>query len=157
MEFTDVSSGADRWFWSFGNEATSIQQNPSYTFRDTGQQEVILVVTHPSGCIDSLVQYIDVEPVTTFHMPNAFTPNNDAMNDTFRGKGFLEGIQSYNMQIWSRWGEMIFQTTNPREGWNGLKNNSGRTAPAGVYFYHVVFTGPRGELNDFQGFVTLIR
>ena len=156
-EFTDQSSGADRWYWNFNNQATSIQQNPSFTFRDTGLQEVILVVTHPSGCIDSLVQFIDVEPVTTFFFPNAFTPNSDSVNDIFKGEGYIDGLKSYSMQIWNRWGEQIFESNNPADGWNGLKNNSGRMAPPGVYMYLVSYVGPRGEQNDLQGFITLIR
>lgn len=157
VSFTDQSSGADRWYWNFGGEATSIEQNPSYSFRDTGMQEVLLVVTHPSGCQDSSIQIVDVEPKTTFFLPNAFTPNNDSVNDVFRGKGYLEGVKAYDMQIWNRWGELIFQTNDPRGYWNGLKNNTGRMAPPGTYVVRIAYTGPRGDKNEFQGFITLIR
>ena len=157
VEFTDLSSGADRWFWDFDGRATSILQDPVYSFPDTGQQAVTLIVTHPSGCQDSITQIVDVEPKVTFFMPNAFTPNDDSVNDVFKGKGFLRGFKEYNMQIWNRWGEMIFESNDPEEGWNGLLGNNGRRAPGGLYLYYITLKGPRGETTQYKGYATLVR
>ena len=157
VEFTDQSSGANRWFWDFNGKATSILQDPIYSFPDTGQQVVTQIVTHPSGCQDSLTQIVDVEPKVTFFMPNAFTPNDDSVNDIFVGKGFLRGYKDYNMQIWNRWGEMIFESNDPEEGWNGLLGNNGHRAPAGLYLYYITLKGPRGEKTQIKGYATLIR
>ena len=157
VDFTDLSSGASRWYWDFNGRATSIEQNPSYSFRDTGQQIVTLIVTHPSGCQDSVVQIIDVEPQTTFFMPNAFSPNGDSVNDVFKGKGYLEGIKQFEMQIWNRWGELIFQTQDPAAGWDGRIGRNGKDAPPGMYLYYVKTIGPRGEETEWKGYATLIR
>jgi gliding motility-associated-like protein len=157
VNFTDQSSLADRWFWSFNGRGTSINPNPTFTFQDTGRQEILLVVENFNGCRDTIIQELDIKPVITYHLPNAFTPNNDSKNDEFRGVGYLNGIRSFEMGIWNRWGELIFNTSNPEDGWNGRKNNSGKRAPNGVYTYIVKFTGPRGRPYEFNGLITLIR
>ena len=157
VTFTDQSSGASRWYWNFNGRATSIEQNPIYAFPDTGAQEVLLIVTHPSGCQDSLIQIVDVTPKVTFFMPNAFTPNDDSVNDIFKGEGFLRGVKSFDMQIWNRWGEMIFQSTDPLEGWDGRVRGGNQQAPEGMYLYFIEVVGPRGEVQEFKGYATLIR
>ncbi len=61
---------------------------------------------------------------------NAFTPNNDSSNDQFIGKGvLLENLSDFNMRIWNRWGEKVFETSDPFTGWNGTKDNVGALLP----------------------------
>lgn len=157
VQFSDQSTRADRWYYDFGNGAYSTQQNPIYEFRDTGIQEVRLIVTHPKGCRDTSIQFLDVVPKVTFFMPNAFSPNEDGVNDLFMGRGYLEGYSNFEMTIWNRWGEEIFRTTDPSEAWNGRKNNTGRPVQQEVYYYLVRFTGPRGQQTELRGPATLIR
>ncbi|MCB9290534.1 MAG: PKD domain-containing protein [Lewinellaceae bacterium] len=157
VRFTDRSSGAGKWFWDLEGVAYSTQQNPIYTFRDTGRQEISLIVTHPSGCKDTATQVIDIVPKVTYFLPNAFSPNDDSVNDIFLGKGYLEGVRGFEMSIWNRWGENIFSTSDPLEGWNGRKHNTGNPAPEGVYVCLVRYTSPRGEPIEIKGFATLIR
>lgn len=157
VQFTDKSSGASKWYWDFEGVAYATGQNPRYTFRDTGLQEVRLVVTHPSGCRDTTVQQIDVVPKVTYFLPNAFTPNDDSANDVFLGKGYLRGVTAFEMSIWNRWGEEIFRSEDPMVGWNGRKNNTGSLLPAGVYYCLVRYTGPRGEATELRGVATLVQ
>ncbi|MBK8967853.1 MAG: PKD domain-containing protein [Saprospiraceae bacterium] len=157
VQFTDLSVGANRWNWQFDAYGTSTAQNPSFTFQDTGLMKITLIATHPEGCKDSLTKYLDITPVIYWHMPNAFTPNGDGQNDGFLGKGYLEGVADFQMNIWNRWGEMVFETNNPDEDWNGRKQNTGQPAPPGVYVYVVSFTGPRGNKHEYKGYATLLR
>jgi gliding motility-associated-like protein len=156
VQFIDQSIDANRWNWTFGNFGTSNQQNPKYTFPDTGIVRVRLIVTHPQGCQDSLIKFLDIVPEVRWFMPNAFTPNGDGLNDAFFGKGVLDGISDFTMTIWNRWGEMVFETRNPTEGWDGRSMNTGGMSPAGVYVYLVTFNGPRGERFEYKGFATLV-
>lgn len=156
VEFFDESENAVSWLWNLGGVG-SLDQNPTYTFPDTGRINVLQVVTHLTGCTDTAAIVLDILPLVTLHVPNAFTPNNDGLNDTFKGKGFFDGFQNYEMTIWNRWGELLYQTNDPDDGWNGQKNNSGPNSPIGTYVYAINYTGPRGEIQDLKGHVTLIR
>ncbi len=113
VQFTDLSQLANRWNWQFDQYGTTTEQNPTFTFPDTGLVNVRLIVTHPAGCKDSLSKVLDIRPEIRWYMPNAFTPNADGNNDTFLGKGFLEGVDDFSMRIWNRWGELVFETTRP--------------------------------------------
>ena len=155
--FVDASTDAVGWNWNFDNDGFSNEQNPSFAFPDTGLQVVTLIVTHESGCQDSLTQFIDVRPVVRYFLPNAFTPNFDDINDFFLGNGIFDGMSGFQMTIWNRYGELIFETNNPTEGWNGKKRNVGKDSPMGVYVYQVTFSGPRGEPFNYKGYATLIR
>lgn len=157
VTIVDQSEGAFRWFYDFGGESTSTVPEPMYSFRDTGITYIRQVVTHPSGCIDTLTKIIDIVPKTTFYFPNAFTPNGDGTNDLFVPKGFTRGYKSYDMRVWNRYGEPVFTTKNPIEGWNGRKNNVGRDQPPGIYLYEAVLIGPRGETFEYKGYATLLR
>lgn len=157
VEFTDQSIDAVQWFWNFNDEDNTTEQNPFYTFPDTGIQEVTLIVTHESGCQDTLTQFIDVVPKVAYFLPNAFTPNFDSINDEFFGKGFFVGMQNFNMTIWNRWGELVFETNDPEEGWNGKRLNQGEQSPNGVYVVVVTYTGPRGEDVELKGFATIVK
>lgn len=157
VQFQEASERAIGWFWDFGTGATSRELNPLYSFPDTGRFEVKLYVTHPSGCMDTSSQIVDVKPLVTYYLPNAFTPNEDSVNDVFQGVGILPGIRNFQFQIWNRWGEMVFQTDDPQVGWNGRKFNKGQEAPPGVYVTLVAFQGPRGDSHEYKGFVTLVR
>ena len=96
-------------------------------------------------------------PFVSYYLPNAFTPNNDNKNDNFKGTGILEGIQSFKLSIWNRWGERIYVTDNPNLGWNGKKNNTGEDSPQGVYLCVVNYLTPRGEYKEIRSYATLIR
>lgn len=157
VAFTDRSAGADRWYWDFGGGFYSTAQNPRYAFPDTGLHEVRLIVTHPSGCRDTALQLVDVVPKVTYFLPNAFTPNGDSANDVFLGKGYLRGLKAFEMSIWNRWGEEVFRSEDPMDGWNGRKQNTGNPLPAGVYFCLVRYTGPRGEAMELRGVATLVQ
>ncbi len=155
VNFTDQSIDAWRWNWNFDGLHTSIEQNPAFTLPDTGLHRVILRVTNIFGCQDTSSRLIDVAPFISFHMPNAFTPNNDTVNDVFKGEGFLRGVQTFSMRIWSRWGELIFESNDPAFGWDGRIGN--QQAPQGVYLYEVSLEQPRGAPEFYKGFVTLVR
>ncbi len=157
VHFIDNSTGAAHWNWQIGSNFTTIEQNPTHSFLDTGKVSVRLLVTHPAGCIDSMTKELDIRPEITWFMPNAFTPNGDGINDDFFGKGFLNGVTNFKMSIWNRWGEMVFDTNNPNDKWNGERQNAGSMSPEGMYIYTVSFTGPRGEVKEFKGFATVVR
>ncbi len=155
--FTDLSTGASGWYWDFGGKASSFIRNPTYTFLDTGIYDIRQVVFHPNGCTDTLIKTIDVEPVVQFFLPNAFTPNYDGKNEVYKPAGLSLGVSRYNLSIYSRWGDKLFETQDPEEGWNGRRNNTGEELPVGVYLCVLRFTDARSRTKELKEFVTLVR
>jgi gliding motility-associated-like protein len=90
-----------------------------------------------------------VAPDCTPKIPNAFTPNNDTINDGFLPIG--EAIESYNLTIYNRWGQEVFQGVQP---WNGV--TGGKDAPCDVYIYKVDIQ-ICDTVKTYLGEVTLIR
>lgn len=157
VNFYEESQNSNHWDWYVDGKLVSQMPDFSYSFPDTGLHEVKLVVVHPEKCLDTLVQFVDVAPKVTFFMPNAFTPNEDTVNDLFVGTGVTRGVTDFNLSIWDRYGQKVFETSDVGEAWNGQVGNSGKQAQAGVYVCLVSFTGPRGEPFEYKGYATLIR
>ncbi len=157
VSFSDISIDAVDWTWDFGDGATSPLRNPVHVYQDTGLFEVELIVFNVYGCRDTAVRVLDVIPRFTYFLPNALTPNEDGVNDIFKGVGVLDKISTFNLTIWNRWGNLIYQTTNPNDAWNGRINNDGETVPAGVYVFTVEIVGGRGERYEERGTVTVVR
>lgn len=74
--------------------------------------------------------------------PNAFTPNDDGLNDVF-APTYIDAI-SYHLEIYDRWGERVFTSENPSEGWDG--SFGGKQVPQGLYFYRVEYSGFRDKI-----------
>ena len=158
VTFEDKSSSdVLGWRWFFSEKAYSPEKNPLFTYRDTGIQQIKLYVINKNGCRDSIFKSIYIEPEMTFFMPNAFSPNFDSVNDEFRGTGFTYGMKAFRLSIWNRWGEKIFETHDPLEGWNGGKHNVGKQEPEGVYLYEVEWTTPKSQVKNKRDFLTLYR
>lgn len=159
VSFRDASIDAAMWEWHFGLDRIPdyrYMQHPTFTYRDTGEYVVQLVATHMNGCTDTIAKTLDIVPKFTYFLPNAFTPNSDGTNDGFRGTGLMDYIASFEMQIFNRWGEMVFKTNDPYTAWNGRKDNTGEMSQAGVYVVQVILKGYRKEEQVIKGFATLI-
>lgn len=157
VNFFNKSIDAKYSDWYVDGRLVAQMPDFTYSFPDTGLHEVKLIVVHAEKCLDSLVQYVDVVPKVTYFMPNAFTPNNDSVNDVFVGTGVTRGVTDFNLSIWDRYGQKVFETTKIEEPWNGQVGNNGKIATAGVYVCVVSFTGPRGEPFKYRGYATLVR
>lgn len=158
VNFLNRSSvDALRWNWQFGNLGSSALKDPSFSFRDTGWVNVRLKAFNAYGCTDSITKKIFIEPFIIYYLPNAFTPNEDGINDVFVGKGYLGSFKSFNMQIYDRWGSVIFETNSPTEGWTGQRNNVGLLLPEGNYLCVVRYQDYKGKETIVKDFIKLIR
>lgn len=86
----------------------------------------------------SVSNEVEIVPAAVIYVPNAFTPNGDGLNDTFGGVG--EGITDYTMQIFDRWGNLLFESNNINNQWDGTYKNE--VVPAGVYVFKLSAKGP---------------
>lgn len=160
VQFTNLSdSSAIDFSWLLGAKGRSSLINPSYTFdNDTGLVPVRLLVHNKDGCADSLVQFLDLVPKLRLYLPNVFAPESDngKGNDRFGVLGIIPGYKDFNLKIWSRWGELVFESQNPDDSWTGRRSATGKLCPTGVYVYQLNIVGPRGEPIVLQGTVTLL-
>src|SRR4051794_21122795 len=83
------------------------------------ENKVYRVTAYKNGnnAITSTSNYAEVVPPLQLYNPSAFTPNGDGLNDTFGIKG--DGIKNYHIYVFDRWGKVIFESSNPKEQWDG--------------------------------------
>lgn len=145
------ASGALSYLWS----PVDWLDNPkSQTPVASPQAPITYTVTgfNEFGCKASRDIHIAIDE--TIFMPNAFSPNGDGINDVFMIGNF--GYHKLSeFRIFNRWGEEIFNTTNPSQGWNGL--HKGQPADMGIYHYYIRLYNTGGEEKVFRGSVTLVR
>jgi gliding motility-associated-like protein len=156
VNFTNNSSGATNYLWTFGDNDSSLQSSPSHTFQNAGTYPVLLLATNANGCTDTATIFITVidDIPTKLVIPNVFTPNGDGNNDIFLANSF--GIKNYECSIFDRWGLKMFETDNVHIGWDG-KTTSGNSVSAGTYYYIIKATGIDQKNYDKKGFLLLTR
>ncbi len=142
VTFTDISSGGTSCYYDFNDGTFTTECDPVHEFEDVGFLNVTQTVTNDFGCFDITSTLITVEG-HLFYAPNTFTPNDDGLNEVF--KPLIVGVSEFQMRIFNRWGEIIFETKDHNEGWNGSVNGGSHYAENGVYTYQVI-------VNDFTGY-----
>lgn len=159
LDFYDESLGASFWFWNFGDfsspENTSILQNPIHRYSAVGHYTTWLVATSEFGCKDSINKVIEVENPFAFYIPNAFTPDKDGLNETFRPYGRGIDPSEYTMMIFDRWGTLIYKSNIPFASWDGYIN--GQRAPQGLYAYRFFIKDLEGKRREYSGHFTILR
>jgi gliding motility-associated-like protein len=141
------------WNYTWGDGATSAEQNPVHEYQDTGYYDITQLVTTEFGCLDTAQVTVRVDPEFRFYIPSAFTPDADDVNETFYGSGI--GIVEYRMRIYDRWGELIFESNDADFHWDGTY--MGKQVQKGVYIYQFDLLDVKGEPHRFRGHVTLFR
>lgn len=126
------------------------------TMEDTGTFEITHISFNEFGCSDTAVQTLTVEAPFQVHMPNAFTPNGDGINDEFTFG--ITDISSLHFEVFNRWGEQVFMTDEMNKAWNGRYQNSGEVLPPGTYSYVLIARVKSGNYDHLQkGSIQLIR
>jgi len=157
VAFSNLSTDAIRYKWDFGDGGTSEEINPSHQYNEPGEYQVKLIAFKDDGsCIDTLEQTLLVFPPIKPVFPNAFSPNGDGDNDEFLGIDLIEGFGNYELRIYDRWGQKVFEAFNIKDAWNGRKFNSGEVLPQGVYVYVARFFNVAGDKELTKGTVVLL-
>lgn len=160
VQFVNESIGASAFEWHFGDGDLSYEKNPKHTYDTAGIVLVMLVASNSSelGCADTAYGYIEIDPYFTFYVPNAFTPDGDGVNDSWGALGLNFEYESFELEVFDRWGGLIWRTDNPLKFWNGNHGTSGERVKQGVYVYQFRLR----KFNTFKpkvlkGIVTLYR
>jgi len=160
VTFTNNSVGASDYFWIFSNGMTSTDEDPVITFGGTSQgANITLIATSDLGCTDEAELVIDYTISPLFYVPNTFTPDGDNYNQVFTPV-FTTGYDPYNfeMLIFNRWGELIFESHDASIGWDGTYGMKGNDVQQGVYTWKITYKNPQNDKRQILvGHVTLIK
>lgn len=161
VEFTNQSTilTNNTYNWDIGGLYSSTEVNESYLFANSGNFVVTLTATSAEGCVDDTALVIIVNPDVVLYVPNAFTPGTDGLNDVFQIFLPPTGVDysTFNLVVYDRWGELIYQTDDVTASWNGKKNNSGDILKQDVYVYKITFKDEQKKLYEKMGHVSLLR
>lgn len=155
---TDTYGGISSWYWTFGDSGdstSSMLENPSHTYQDTGMYCTKLVVMNMHGCMDTTTQCLEISPAFNLYIPSAFTPNSDGLNDVFMAKGNY--VKSFEMYIYDRWGMELFHSNDINTGWNGTVHGSATLAQEDTYIYRISVTDTQDNIHSYTGNVTLLK
>jgi gliding motility-associated-like protein len=163
--YTDnISIGGDNFYWNFGDgSAWKEGFEPEHIYQDTGTYTITMVAETRYGCLDTTdvqaQRKVKVRKGWAIAVPNAFTPagsqvaQSEGLNDVFLP--IVEGAIEYKLQIFNRWGEILFESKDVNVGWNGF--HRGVLCTQDVYAWKIVATFSDGTQLTRIGDVTLLR
>jgi gliding motility-associated-like protein len=152
-QFTNLSAGASSYIWNFGDGQTSTEVNPRYQFTSTGIFNVCLQAISPAGCIDTFCLDVSAKVSPLAAVPNAFTPGKFGQNGIIKVEGF--GIAKMSWNIYNRWGQLVFSSSNKSQGWDGTFK--GALQPMDVYAYTLDIQFTDGQKLRKTGDISLLR
>ncbi len=173
--FINTSEGGTTFDWTFDDEpgfedeqlGLAFEDRPCHNYSNRkGTYEVCLIATSAEGCKDTFCDLVTNSYIKVIIPYNVFTPNTagkddkaDNLNAEFIVEG--EGFEEYNIKIFNRWGERVFESNDVNISWNGKVNNDGAECPGGTYFYIInykfLFEEVNQGLGPIEGQVELIR
>ncbi len=159
---TNKSIGASIYNWNFGDGGNSTEFNPQYNYSTVGVFQIQLIATSQYDCSDTA--YAEVTTSADFIFPNVFTPNTNGpsgggydkhslTNDVFFP--YTSGVIKFKIEIFNRWGELIFVSDDINVGWDGYYK--GQLCQQDVYIWKAFLKLNNGKEYNKSGDVTLLR
>jgi hypothetical protein len=148
VSFQNNSVNQSTFEWSFGDftKETSVS-SPIHNYPDTGRFPVRLIVRNSIGCADTAYELIRVKDIFRVFIPDAISMNNDLINDSLIILG--RGILTYNLKVFNRWGEMLYNGNMGDLPFNG-RDSKGTPLMKGTYLIYL-------NVRDFEGYMHYIR
>ncbi|MBA3828841.1 MAG: PKD domain-containing protein [Taibaiella sp.] len=151
--FVNQSINALTYSWDFGDANTSTETNPTHFYKRSGTYNVCLTAKNRSGCPSNFCRQIAADVQPRADVPTAFSPNGDGTNDIL----FIRGgaIQTVDLKIFNRWGQLMFETTDIAIGWDGKYKGAPQPMDAYAYVLQALFVD--GTSLTKKGNITLLR
>ena len=128
VNFSNLTTGASSYVWNFGdNSPEKTTFNTSHDFPDEkgGGYIVKLIAFSPFGCSDTVEVLVQVVEDVIYYVPNSFTPNGDENNQRFQPVIYSGiDVNNYELYIYNRWGELVFESHDVDNGWDGTYNGT---------------------------------
>ncbi|MBK8927453.1 MAG: choice-of-anchor L domain-containing protein [Crocinitomicaceae bacterium] len=153
VAFQNLSSGGVAWEWYFDNGDFSTNNSPLTTYSHWGWYDVTLIAYNEIGCTDTVTKPIYIKPEFYFYAPNSFTPNADRFNNYYEVS--VIGATDFLFQIYDRWGNLIYETTDQYFRWDGTYNN--QVAFDGVFVYKARVVDRELMPHEYVGHITVLR
>jgi gliding motility-associated-like protein len=153
IEVTDLSINSVSCKYLISDSTEYNVRSFAKTFGDTGMFKIAQIVYAADGCTDTVNDYVHVNPEFRIWIPNAFTPNNDDINDVFLP--YTLGVRKFDFKVFDRWGVEIFQSLNKNKGWDGTYKEE--ICQEGIYNYLFEYIDIFGRTTKLYGKIALIR
>jgi gliding motility-associated-like protein len=142
-------------YFDFGDGTGDSSCSATHTYDDVGTYIVTLYTFNAGGCRDTFQLEVRVTPNYSLYIPNAFTPNNDQIND--RLSIYSEGVDEFNIKVYNRRGQIVYESDNTTESWNGKFLNDGEECMAGVYVYEALIKDLNRKKHNIKGQIYLLK
>ncbi len=152
ISFDNTTIKADSYKWDFGDSTSTSLHEPTHRYTQVGAYLVTLYTINQYGCADTAIGTIRVEQGFNFYVPNAFTPNGDGVNDTFRGLG--TSFKTYELWIYNRWGRQIYYTNDYEKPWDGSMDDPVQNE---VFTYRIRVVDIFDKDHTYLGHVSVVR
>ncbi len=151
IRFINQTEGMHSSYWTFGDGATSHMESPIHEYLLSDSFVVVLEVADTYGCIDTVSKTVLIYDDINVFIPNAFSPNEDGLNEVFKpvGRG-VNPASPYEMIIYDRWGKMVFSTNKFEEGWNGYVRGS-KIKVTGTFIYRITLYDFANKKHVYKG------
>jgi gliding motility-associated-like protein len=146
--------------WDYGDGTYGSGIASQHEYQNIGTYIVTMTITDSYGCTLIATDTVIVKDIFTLYIPNAFTPDNDGLNDLFYPVGLNIDPTTYIFEIYDRWGKVVFSTTKLDDKWNGTYFNNGKVpddCKIGVYVYRIVAHEVKTRERVYVGKVTLVK
>lgn len=160
------TSSSPYFFWNFGDPASGVNDTvtiigtspsafPTHSFSSPGIYEVCVSFQEPGAAVSTVCRSISIGLCNcNVYIPNAFSPNGDDLNESFGPIAFCD-LEQLELSVYNRWGELVYQTSNPSDKWDGKYN--GDNSPVDVYVYVINYKLFNEPAKVVYGDVTLVR
>jgi gliding motility-associated-like protein len=161
----NLSTNATSYNWDFGDGNYSTEENPLYYYSAEGEYDVTLIANNDAGCADTMTLPGIVRALASglIDFPNAFSPSPNGSSNGIYDAGSFDndvffpihnGVEKYQLQIFNKWGELLFESNDVNRGWDGYY--SGLLVKQDVYVWKVKAKFIDGRNYEKSGDVTLI-
>ena len=162
----NLSNNATSYIWDFGDGTFSNETSPVHYYTGPGEYGIALIANNAWNCPDTFDLANPVKAISAgqIQFPNAFTPGNNGPTDGVYDPNSMDndifhplskGVVDYKLQVFNRWGEMLFETTNINHGWDGYYR--GHLSKQDVYVWKAYARFVTGDEQRMTGDLTLLR
>ncbi|MDB4089590.1 PKD domain-containing protein, partial [Flavobacteriales bacterium] len=153
VTLSNFSTNALSFKWYFGDGDSSILAGPTHEYLEEGLYEITLIAMNAFGCNDTIIKTIEIKDELYF-IANSFTPYPEGKNQVWGFVG-LKNLEDFELQVFDRWGEIVFETTEPTDTWDGKHEDE--ICPQGAYVWKARMKFKRGKIIEKMGHVNILK